>query len=113
MESTAETRKLLAGTVLALGLVATFLCFNAGSILQEAGDDLTTLRSRGGETVAEHYYQQVGQYGRAYARLAYAAGLGSLLVSVGLAGLLLPRKEAHGRAGGGTEGVLPPRLGSP
>ena len=85
--------KVMAIIVLLLGLISGVLFFNAGSILHDSGKALTTLRSVGGETVAEAYYQKMGSYGIAYSLLAYAMGTGIIMISAGFAGVLLSRDE--------------------
>ncbi|MBV5331751.1 hypothetical protein JZU69_05165 [bacterium] len=85
-------RKNFGIAVIVLGLMASGFFVGAGMQLGKAGNELTTLRSRGGESVAEHYYQVIGHYGIAYSSLAYALGLASLSVSLGLGGLLIGKE---------------------
>ncbi len=79
--------------VVVFGFISSGLFFSAGIILNETGKELTGLKSRGGESVAEHYYQGIGHYGVAYSLMAYAFGVGSLMLSIGLGGLLLSSKN--------------------
>lgn len=86
-------RRAFAILVIALGLISSGLFFSAGSQLSAAGVELSGLSSQSGGTVAEAYYQKVGEYGVAYSKLAYALGIGTLMLSIGLGGLLLSSKE--------------------
>lgn len=79
--------------VIVLGIISSGLFFFGGSKLCTAGTELTGLRSQGGQSVAEAYYQEIGHYGVAYSLLAYAFGVGSLMLSIGIGGLLLTAKE--------------------
>jgi hypothetical protein len=85
--------KLMGAIVIALGLVSSYLFFSAGNQLKITGEELTILRSQGGQSVAEAYYQQVGRYGIAYSNIAYALAVGVLSISCGLGGILLIRQD--------------------
>jgi len=83
----------LGALVILLGVLASGFFFSAGSKFGNSGEDLTRLRSRGGETVAEAYYQECGRYGIACSQLAYGLGIGILCASIGFGGLLMTRRE--------------------
>lgn len=86
-------KKAIAAIVIVLGLISGVLFFSAGSKLSESGKDLTRLRSRGGETVAEAYYQEIGRYGIAHSLLAYALGTATIMISIGFGGVLISRDD--------------------
>ena len=75
--------------VLIGGLISGILFFVAGSNLSAASTKMTELRSVGGTSVAEAYYQEAGRQGLAYSTAFHACGLGIISISIGLAGLLL------------------------
>jgi hypothetical protein len=75
--------------VLIAGIISGILFFVAGSNLSAASTNMTELRSVGGTSVAEAYYQAAGKQGLAYSTAFYACGLGIISISLGLAGLLL------------------------
>lgn len=83
-------KKVCAWVVLALGVFSGALFFKAGQTVELAGAYLTLLRSVGGETVAEAYYQRIGEFGIAYSLFAYAMGIGVIMLSIGIWGVLLP-----------------------
>jgi hypothetical protein len=74
---------------MAAGVVSGLLFFSAASKLDKSATDLTKLRSVGGTSVAEAYYQEMGEHGLAYSLISYACGLGVISLSLGLGGLLL------------------------
>lgn len=75
--------------VIAAGVLSGILFFVAGSRLGSSATELTELRSVGGTSVAEAYYQEMGRHGLAYAMALYACGLGVISISLGLGGVLL------------------------
>jgi len=86
-------RKALGIFVVVLGFISSGLFFTAGTQLAESGQDLTTLRSRGGESVNEVYYQNIGRYGIAYSRFSYAMGVAFLMMSLGFGSILITKEE--------------------
>ena len=85
--------KLIGIIVILLGLISSGLFFYAGVLIEISGESLTMLRSQGGNTVAEAYYQEIGRFGIAYSFLSYALGLAVLSVSLGLGGILITKKH--------------------
>jgi hypothetical protein len=81
-------RKLIGILVVALGLASGYLFYKAGGRLKEEGAELTSLRSVGGNSIAESYYQSMGRYGVAYGSVCYAVGVGIVALSLGLGGRL-------------------------
>lgn len=75
-----------------LGVISGILFIVAGIMIGIDASDLTELRSQGGQTIAEIYYQQMGKYGIAYSIMSIGMGLGLIMVSIGL-GSLLVRKQ--------------------
>jgi hypothetical protein len=76
-----------------LGVIAGACMITAGWQLKSAGGRLTELRSVGGTSVAEAYYQEVGRLAIAASPLAYGFGLGTISVSIGIGGLLWIRQK--------------------
>ena len=122
----------IAIVVIAFGIMSARFLFAASSDMSGAlfylssssteywstGDDLTLLHSVGGQTVAEVYYQEMGNYGKAHSRfidghsrfveglgfLAKGLGYTVLMASLALAAiiiLLIPRISR----GGGSIGL--------
>ena len=79
--------------VIICGVISCLLFIVAGAQLGRTGSNLTFLRSQGGESVAEVYYQQVGAYGLAYSKMSYAFGFGVLAVSLGIGAPLILKKQ--------------------
>lgn len=75
--------------VLIAGIASGIMFFVAGSSLGKASTDMTELKSVGGTSVAEAYYQGAGKQGLAYSTALYACGVGIIAVSLALGGLLL------------------------
>jgi hypothetical protein len=86
-------KKILGISIIVLGVISGFLFFNAGLKLASTGKNLTELRSVGGTSVAEGYYQSVGEFGIAYSTICYAFGLSIIVISLGLGGRFLFENE--------------------
>lgn len=70
-----QKMKLIKILIIILFLAASALFFIAGRQLSISGDELTRLRSVGGTSIAEAYYQEVGRYGHAFSYFSYALGI--------------------------------------
>jgi hypothetical protein len=86
-------KKALVVLIILLGSLSSGLFFSAGKSFYETGADLKFLRSKGGESVAEVYYQHMGLYGIAYSRVADALGVGTLMFSLGFAGIIFTARD--------------------
>lgn len=82
-------KKLFGVLILIAGILSGLMFFVAGSKLSSASTDITEIRSVGGSSVAEAYYQEAGKQGLAYSTGLYACGLGIIAISLGFGGLLL------------------------
>lgn len=82
-------RKILGVLVIVLGIISGILFFQAGSALNLEGKELSGIRSVGGTSVAESFYQSMGKFGIAYSTLSYAFGLSIITISLGLGGRML------------------------
>lgn len=80
--------KLVGIAVILFGCLSGVLFFAAGFDLASTGKELTQLRSVGGTSVAESYYQSVGKYGKAASGICFALGLGTMAISLGIGGRL-------------------------
>jgi predicted metal-dependent phosphotriesterase family hydrolase len=85
--------KVAGALVIILGLMSSYFFYSAGNQLQTSGQNLTQLRSQGGESVAEFYYQEIGRYGIAYSKVSHALALGILSISCGIGGILVLRQD--------------------
>ncbi len=82
-------KKTLGVLIIALGVISGILFFKAGLSLYSEGKELSSIRSVGGNSIAESYYQSIGKYGIAYATISFAFGLGVISISLGLGGRML------------------------
>lgn len=82
-------KKTLGILIIALGIISGVMFFKAGLSLYSEGKELTSLRSVGGTSIAENYYQSIGKYGIAYGTISFAFGLGVISISLGLGGRML------------------------
>jgi hypothetical protein len=79
--------------VILLGVFSSGQFFTAGGSLQRSGSSLTELRSEGGRSIAEAYYQEVGRSQIGQSAMAYGMGLGVLMLSAGLGGSMILKKS--------------------
>ncbi|HEV7857980.1 MAG TPA: hypothetical protein VGO91_05060 [Pyrinomonadaceae bacterium] len=82
-------KKLFGLIIIAVGILSGAVFFIAGSKLNSSATDLTEIRSVGGNSVAEAYYQEMGHHGLAYSLISFACGLGIISISLGFGGLLM------------------------
>jgi hypothetical protein len=85
--------RLFGVVIILVGLGSGVLFFNAGQKLNASGNTLAQLRSQAGNTIAEVYYEEMGQHGEAYALMSYAFGLGVVAIAFGLGATLISRRE--------------------
>ncbi|MSR32252.1 MAG: DUF4339 domain-containing protein [Gemmataceae bacterium] len=76
--------KVAGATTILLGLVAGIMLFSAADIIYMHGVKLTALRSEGGNSIMEVYYQQVGGYGIGLAKLTSGVSAVVIAISFGL-----------------------------
>jgi len=81
-------RKIIGGIVIVLGIIAGILLFSAGLAMNSHGAELTKLQSEAGNTIAEAYYQEIGNYGIATSQAYYGFGLAVIAISLALGGRL-------------------------
>jgi hypothetical protein len=82
----------LGAAVILLGALSSANFFDAASRLQRSGNELTQLRSQGGTTVAEAYYQETGRLAVGQGSAAYGMGLAVLAISLGFGGSMIAKK---------------------
>jgi hypothetical protein len=82
-------KKFFGGVTIILGVVSCSMFFSAGSHLNTTGRDMNKLKSQGGTSLAEVYYQEVGEISKGIGKICYALGVGSLTISIGLGANLL------------------------
>lgn len=86
-------RKFIGGVTIILGIISCIIFFSAGSHLNTTGEDMNNLRSQSGTSLAEAYYQEIGEVSKGIGKLCYALGVGSLTISIGVGGSLLEYKN--------------------
>lgn len=86
-------RKTFGAVVIFLGILSGMIFFVAGSKINQAGQEMTELRSEGGMSLAEYYYQSVGKSDVAFSYMAYALGLAIISLSIGVGGTLIIKGE--------------------
>jgi len=69
-----------------LGIIACIMFFSAGNHLSDNGKNMKQLKSQGGTSLAEVYYQDIGEMSNGLGKLCYAFGLGTLAISMGIGG---------------------------
>jgi hypothetical protein len=79
--------------VILLGLVSFTKFADAGYKLQRSGEELTELRSQGGNTVAESYYQGVGRSQIGQSSAAYGMAMSTLMISIGWGGSMISKRK--------------------
>jgi hypothetical protein len=83
----------LGGVVIVIGILSFMNFSEAGKKLRESGQELTELRSQGGTSVAEVYYQGVGKSLIGQGSAAYGMAQATLMISVGLGGSMILKKN--------------------
>ncbi|WP_147299965.1 hypothetical protein NR756_04875 [Alloalcanivorax xenomutans] len=78
---------------IAFGVISSIFLVKAGYDLGASGFELTELRSVGGRTVAEAYYQEMGHFGMAIAKALYGLATAVFSLSVGIGGSLISSRE--------------------
>lgn len=81
-------KKTIGVVTIILGIISGIMFFSAGSHLSDNGKDMKQLKSQGGTSLAEAYYQDVGEISNGIGKLCYALGLGTLATSIGIGGSL-------------------------
>ncbi len=79
--------------VILLGLVSFSNFAEAGYRLQRSGQELTELKSQGGNTVAEAYYQEVGRSQIGQGSAASGMAMLTLMISIGWGGSMIAKKK--------------------
>lgn len=86
-------KKIIGVVTIILGIISCIMFFNAGSKLNDTGQEMKELRSQSGTSLAEAYYQEVGSVSEGLGKLCYAIGVGTLTISVGIGGNLCSTKN--------------------
>lgn len=79
-----SNKRPLGALIIAIGTISFILLFNAGSQIKKGSLPMATLTSEAGNTVAEAYYQDMGQVLKGFSYLCYGLGLAVLGISVDL-----------------------------
>ena len=77
-------KKTMGTLTIILGIIACIMFFNAGSKLNETGTEMNRLTSQSGTSLAEAYYQSVGDMNKGLGTLCYAMWIGTLAISIGI-----------------------------
>jgi len=75
--------------IICLGILSGILFFSTGLSIGKTGTSMTELQSVSGTSVAEAYYQNVGELAIGLSLFMYAMGLSVVTVSVGFGGKLI------------------------
>jgi hypothetical protein len=67
-----------------LGVIACIIFFVGGHSLRNTGKNMNMLKSQAGTSLAEGYYQEVGNMNKGLGILCYGFGIATLSVSIGL-----------------------------
>lgn len=82
-------KKNIGTLVIILGIISGIIFFVSGSQLSKTGDDMKELRSQSGDSLAEVYYQDVGEMNKGLGTLADALGVGVMTLSIGIGAKLI------------------------
>lgn len=74
--------KLIGVLIIAIGIISCILLFNAGSQIKKSSISMETITSVAGNTVAEAYYQDMGQALKGFSYFCYGLGLAVLGVTM-------------------------------
>jgi len=72
-----------------LGVLSGLLFFGAGSSISKTGDNMQKLQSQSGTSLAEAYYQEVGELAKGISLFAYGLGLSVIAFSIGMGGKMV------------------------
>ena len=82
-------KKNLGTVIIILGILSGVVFFAAGMRISNAGSNMTELRSVSGDSVAEHYYQEVGEFAKGVSLFSYGLGLAVITFSIGVGGKMI------------------------
>ena len=83
------SKKTLGLIIIFLGIISGVVFFVSGNLMGSTGSTMTDLQSQAGNTVAEAYYQNVGQLAKGISIFIYALGMTTITFSVGFGGKLI------------------------
>lgn len=78
-----KNTKAIGGLIIAIGIISCILLFNAGFQIKKGSSSMETLTSQAGNSIAEAYYQDMGQAFKGFSYLCYGLGLAVLGGSIG------------------------------
>ncbi len=84
-----SSKKNLGTVIIILGILAGLFFFGAGWRISNAGGNMTELRSVSGDSVAEHYYQEMGEFVKGMSLLSYGLGMAVITFSIGVGGKMI------------------------
>ena len=79
----------LASLIIILGIISGVMFFGAGKALQETGSDMQFLISQSGTSLAEVYYQYVGDISTGLGKGFVAFGMAVITLSVGMGSIVI------------------------
>ena len=82
-------KKILAGLIIILGLISGGMFFVAGKALENTGGEMQFLISQSGTSLAEAYYQNVGDISTGLGKGFSAFGMAIITLSVGMASMVI------------------------
>lgn len=83
------SKRTLGFIIITLGMISGVVFFVSGNLIGSTGSTMTVLQSQAGNTVAEAYYQNVGELAKGISIFIYAIGLATITFSIGLGGKLV------------------------
>lgn len=84
-----SSKKIIGILIIIMGVMSGFLFFEAGSSISQTGDDMKKLQSQSGTSLAEAYYQEVGELAKGISLFAYGLGLSVIAFSIGMGGKMV------------------------
>lgn len=72
----------LGKSIIVIGIISCILLFSAGFQIKKGAVPMETITSQAGNTIAEEYYQKMGQVLEGFSYLCYGLGVGILGLSI-------------------------------
>ena len=85
----AGVKKKLGAIVIVMGLIVGVLFITAGYKISAAGDEMSYIRSIGGSTIDEAFYQEFGEMSKGIGLFVYGIGFTAIAVSGVAGGIML------------------------
>ena len=100
--------KIIGCIVIVIGIFAGIQFFSAGSAMNTHGKELTGLQSQAGNTIAEVYYQEIGNLGIATSQAYYGFGAAIIAITLASGAYLLGANKSTLTNSSETKKLIPP-----